>query len=290
MEGPQVNMSDTKIRSVCFMTPTHAGDIRQFSVLRQSIELFAPGLPHIAIVDTEDCAQFEERFHRDRHLQIIRTSDVLPGAIERRRRKSGLNWFTGRRLHKRLVRNGHAEQLTKLYALADCPYEAAAFIASDVFICRALGPEYFYMDCRLKLFRRRAVNAERLDCDISTHEILGNPLHQVTELYDYNFSPAAFRRSSAIRLFAEFERHKRSKWLRRFLAQQRPSEYNLLGHAAMVLEGGAGYHLIECNAEDPHHSIRLPEDRSQLTAAKQPQDFDLIQPGPGPQPEQIADA
>lgn len=258
-------MSESKIGTVCFMTLTHAGDIRQFSLLRRSIELFASDFPHIAIVNTEDCAQFEERFHGERHLQIIATADVLPGDIERGRRKSGTPWLTGRKVHRRHLRSGQAEQLTRLYALAAWPYEAAAFIASDVPICRALAPDYFYTDGRLKLFRHRATNAERLDYDISTHDILGNPLHQVTHLYDYSFSPAAFRKSSAIRLFAELERHKRSKWVRRFLAQHRPSEYNLLGHAAMVLEGGAGYHLIECDPEDPRHSTRFPGNRDPLT-------------------------
>jgi hypothetical protein len=277
------------------MTPTHVGDIRQFSVLRRSIEAFAPGFPHIAIVNTEDHAEFADRFRRDPQLQLVRTADVLPHDVERRRRKSGLKWFTGRWLHKRQIRGWHAQQLMKLYALADCPYEAAAFIDSDVFICRPLGPEYFYIGGKLKLFRRRAVNAECLDFDIATHDILGNPLHQVTELYDYIFSPACFRKSSAVRLFAEFERRGRSNWVRRFLAQQRPSEYNLLGYAAMVLESGADYQLVECNPDDLHHSIRFPEDRAHLTAeiermSHQPKDFALIQSRLGLHGDQIAQA
>jgi hypothetical protein len=277
------------------MTPTHVGDIRQFSVLRRSIEVFAPGFPHIAIVNTEDYGEFADRFHREPHLQIVTTADVLPHEIERRRRKSGLKWFTGRWLHKRQIRGWHAQQLMKLYALANCPYEAAAFIDSDVFICRPLGPEYFYVGNKLKLFRRRAVNAECLDFDIATHDILGNPLHQVTELYDYIFSPACFRKSSAVRLFAEFERRRRSTWVRRFLAQQRPSEYNLLGYAAMVLESGAGYQLLECNPDDLHHSIRFPEDRAHLTAEiermrLEPKDFVLIQSRLGLHGDQIANA
>jgi hypothetical protein len=70
--------------------------------------------------------------------------------------------------------------------------------------------------------------------------------------------------------------------VRRFLAQQRPSEYNLLGYAAMILEGGSGYELTECNPDDLHHSIRFPEDRAHLAAEiermrQQPKDFALIQ-------------
>jgi hypothetical protein len=133
-----------------------------------------------------------------------------------------------------------------LYALAGCAYEAAVFVDADVSISHPVGPGYFYVDGRLKLLRRRAVDTESMDFDIATHDVLGHPLHQVTELFDYRFSPACFRKSSAMRLFAELERRRPLRWIRRFIAQQRPSEYNLLGYAATVLEGGAGYELLEC--------------------------------------------
>jgi hypothetical protein len=277
------------------MTPTHVGDLRQFSLLRRSIQVFAPGIPHIAIVNTEDYREFVDRFRSEPLLEIVKSADVLPADIERRRRKSGLKWFTGRWLNKGLIKGWHAQQLMKLFALPECPYEAAVFIDSDVFVCRPLAPDYFHVDGRLKLFRRGAVNAECQDFDISTHDILGNPLHQVTDLYDYIFSPACFRKSTARRLFAEFEARRRSTWVRRFLAERRPSEYNLLGYAATVLEAGAGYQLVECNPDDLHHSIRFPEDRVRLDAEieemrHQPKDFALIQSRLGLEWEQIANA
>jgi hypothetical protein len=290
-------MSTNNVPSICFMTPTHVRDVQQFAVLRRSIETFAPGTPHIAIVNTEDYRQFADRFQRESNLQIVKSADVLPRDVERRRRKSGPRWLTGKWLHKDLIKGWHAQQLMKIFALAECSYESAVFIDSDVFICRPLRRDYFYVEGRLKLFRRQAVNAECLDFDISTHEILGNPLHkvQITELFDYIFSPACFRRSSAVRLLAEFEARRRSNWVKRFLAQLRPSEYNLLGFAAMVLEGGAGYQLIECNPDDLHHSIRFPEDRAHLDAEielmrQQPKEFALIQSSLGLDSERIAAA
>jgi hypothetical protein len=288
-------MSTTNVPSICFMTPTHVGDLRQFSLLRRSIQVFAPGIPHIAIVNTEDYREFVDRFPNEPLLQIVKSAEVLPADIERRRRKSGLKWFTGRWLHKRLIKGWHAQQLMKLFALAECPYEAAVFIDSDVFVCRPLPPDYFHVDGRLKLFRRGAVNAECQDFDISTHDILGNPLHQVTDLYDYIYSPACFRKSTARRLFAEFEARRRTTWVRRFLAERRPSEYNLLGYAATVLEESAGYQLVECDPDDLHHSIRFPEDRVRLDAEieqmrQQPKDFALIQSTLRLDWEQIANA
>ncbi len=255
-------MSETPTYSICLMTPAQAGDIQQFAVLRRSVQLFAPAFPHVVIVNTEDQPEFTDRFGHDSHLQIISTAEVLPGELERRRRKSSPNWLTRRwRRHEQRLRSWQARKLVRLYALAQCSYEAAAFFDADVFISRPSGPGDFYVGDRLKLFRRRAVNAESLDLDVATHEILGHPLHQVTDLYDYIFSPACFRKSTAVRLFAQLERRKRSKWLRRFIAQQRPSEYNLLGYAATTLEGGTGYQLIECNPEELHHAVRLPSDQ-----------------------------
>lgn len=272
-------MSGTKI---CIMTPTYLRDIGQFALLRRSIQLFAAGFPHIAIVNTEDYPVFQERFGREPDLKIVKASEVLPREIESRRRKSGPKWLTGRLFNRHPVKGWHAQQLMKLFALATCEYEAAAFVDSDVFFARPLGTRYFNVGEKVKLFRRRAVNAEALDFDISTHDILGNPLHQITQLYDYIYSPSCFRKSSAVRLFQEFERRKRSTWVRRFIAQARPSEYNLLGYAATVLEGGAGYHLMECDPEDLLHSIRFPEDCAKLAEEtahmrRHPKDFVLIQ-------------
>ncbi len=188
--------------------------------------------------------------------------------------------------------------MAKILALASCPYEAVVFVDSDVFFCQPLSAGYFYVNGSLKLFRQRASNAEQLDFDIATHDILGHPLHSVTGLYDYIFSPSCFRKSSAIALLAEFDRRglaRRERWMRRFLREKRPSEYNLLGYAATVLEGLAGYHLIECDPGDLHHSIRYPEDRSRLTGEiermrTEPKPFALVQSALGIGFEQISAA
>jgi hypothetical protein len=281
--------------SICIITPTYIRDIGRFAVLRQSIQLFAPDLAHLAIIHTEDCGEFRERFGNQQNLKIVPTVDVLPPTVEQRRRKSGLRWLTGKWLHRRQIKGWHAQQLAKIFALANSPYEAAVFLDSDVFICRPLRPEYFYVDGQLKLFRRQAPNAECLDYDISAHDILGNQLHQITELYDYIYHPACFRRSTALCLLEEFRRRKRSTWVRRFVAQNRPSEYHLLGYAATVLEGGAGYHLVECRPEELHHSIRFWEDRARFHEEvermwAQPKPFALVQSCLGVEVKQIAAA
>jgi hypothetical protein len=270
-------------RALCLLTPSYIGDLEQFAILRRSINLFAPGLPHVAIVHTEDCARFRERFPREANLEIVPTSAVLPAAVELHRRKSGPKWLTGKWRHgRRLIEGWYAQQLAKIFTLAECRYPEAVFLDSDVFFCRPLEPHFFHVNGRLKLFRCPASNAESIDFDISTHDLLRNPLQQVTGLYDYIFHPACFRKSSAVALLEEFKRRKRSTWVRRFLAQIRPSEYNLLGYAATVIEQCAGYHLIECQPSELHHSIRFQEDRARLAEEIEhmraaPKQFALIQ-------------
>jgi hypothetical protein len=281
--------------SIGIITATHSRDIEQFAILRRSIKLFAPAFAQTAIVNTEDYSEFRNRFGEDQGLQIVKTSQVLPRWVERHRRKSGPGWRSPKWLDRRRIKGWHAQQLMKIFALADCRHEAAVFIDSDVFICRPLEPSYFYIDGQLKLFRRVALNAESLDYDIATHEILGNALHQITELYDYVFSPCCFRKSSAVSLLAEFTRRKRSSWIRRFVQHTRPSEYNLLGYAATVVEKSAGYRLVECNPDELHHSIRFPEDRARLAAEIEqlrlaPKRFALIQSALGVPLEQIVKA
>jgi hypothetical protein len=267
------------------LTPSHSADLQRFSLLRRSVTMFAPGMPHIALVNTEDLGLFADRFRGEPGLELIATRDVLPASIERRRRRSGPRWLAQGWLRQRTIKGWYAQQLAKIFALASCRYEAAVFVDSDVFLCQPLGDGYFYVNGSLKLFRQRASNAEQLDYDIATHDILGNPLHTVTGLYDYIFSPSCFRKSSAVALLAEFHRRglaRRERWMRRFLREKRPSEYNLLGYAATVLEGLEGYHLIECDPGDLHHSIRYPEDRSRLAGEiermrTEPKPFALVQ-------------
>jgi Family of unknown function (DUF6492) len=280
------------------LTPSYSGDIQRFSLLRRSVTIFAPGIPHVAVVNSEDFGQFADRFRGEPGLELVATRDVLPASVERRRRRSGPSWLAHGWLRQRTIKGWYAQQLAKIFALASCRYDAAVFVDSDVFVCQPLSGEYFYVNGSLKLFRQRASNAEQLDYDVATHDILGNPLHAITELYDYIFSPCCFRKSSAVSLLEEFSRRglaRRERWMRRFLREKRPSEYNLLGYAATVLEGGAGYHLIECAPEELHHSIRYPEDRLRVieeieSMRTQPKPFALVQSTLGISLEQICEA
>lgn len=268
--SPVNTPGSSRFPSLCFITTTYSADLQRFALLRRSVKMFAAErYTHLAVVNTEDCAQFRRHFRGDTDLEIVPSADVLPWNVEQQRRKSGLSGKVERLFNRRLVRRRGwlAQQLMKIFALAECPADAALFLDSDVFLCKPLGRDFFFVDGNLKLFRRPAVDAEGFDFDISTHDILGNPLHQIKDLFDYIYTPCSFRKSTALALFAEFEqRRRRSKWVRLFLAQGRPSEYNLLGYAASVLEQFRGYHLVECEPSDLNHSIRFPEDRNKFAS------------------------
>jgi Family of unknown function (DUF6492) len=287
---------DSGAAPIAFFTPTFLRDIERFALLRRSIKLFAPTIPHIVVVNTEDYREFARRFGCDQGLELLRSAEVLPTDIERRRRKSGPRWLTGKWLKRDLIKGWYAQQLMKLFALPNLKYYAAVFMDSDVLLCRPLTADYFYVHTRLKLFRRRATNAEGFDFDISTHEIMGNPLSQVTELFDYIYSPTLFRRSTGVALFAELKRRSRhEKFVKCFLEERRPSEYNLLGYIATEIEGGRDYEVIECEPDSLHHSIRFPEDRAGFSQAiehmiNQPKPFALIQSTLGIEPREIAAA
>jgi Family of unknown function (DUF6492) len=281
--SPVTTADSSRLPSLCLITTTYCPDLQRFALLRRSVHRFAAErYTHVAVVNTEDCAQFRRHFRSDTDLQIVPSADVLPWKVEQRRRKSGMWGKVGRLFNHRLVTGWHAQQLMKIFALAECPADAAVFLDSDVFLCKPLARDFFFSDGKLKLFRRPAVDAEGFDFDISTHEILGNPLHQVKDLFDYIYSPCSFRKSTALALLSEFERRRRNHWIRRFLAECRPSEYNLLGYAASVLEQFRGYHLVECEPEDLNHSIRFPEDRSKFASIvecmlNQTKQFALVQ-------------
>jgi len=281
--SPATTPCSLRFPSLCFITTTYCDDLQRFALLRRSVKMFAAErYTHVAVVNTEDCAHFARHFRGDTDLQVVPSADVLPWNVEQRRKKSGLRGGIGRLFGRRRVKGWYAQQLMKIFALAQCPTDAAVFIDSDVFLCRPLARDFFFVDGNLKLFRRPAVNAEGFDFDISTHDILGNPLHQVKDLFDYIYSPCSFRKSTALALFSEFARRRRNTWVRRFLAEYRPSEYNLLGYAASVLEKFHGYHLVECEPSELNHSIRFPEDLNRFASLvdcmlRQTKQFALVQ-------------
>lgn len=249
---------------LALVTTTYRGDLQRFAILRDSIRRYGTRFPHIAIVQTEDYGIFSERYGGDIDITLLRTADVLPKSVESQRRAArtgrGLRSLLSRRapVGAQEMRGWYAQQLSKLFFLRETTYPTVAFIDSDLFLCESIEYSDFFYGQEAKLFRRRAANAESLDFDISTYEILGRDIYYVknSDLYDFIFHPVIFRASTGRRLFDHLERSMGRKWVDRFIAERRPSEYNLLGHVATDMEELQGYHIVDCAPEDVHYSIR----------------------------------
>ena len=217
--------------TTCIITPSYIGDIEQFSLLRKSVELYAKDFQHIVIVHSEDHGAFQVRFGGSPNITILKTSDVLPSFIERRRKTKIklMNSLKKRLFSRNLIEGWHIQQLTKIYALTRCKYDSAAFIDSDVFLCKPLSLDYFMESGKLKLFRRAAINAEQMDFDISTHEMVGNDLHKVTQLYYYIFQLSCFKKFIAESLLNFLSNRYGDLWVDKFFSVRMLSDYILLG-------------------------------------------------------------
>lgn len=273
----------------CIITPTYFGDFDQFSILRKTILSFAPQFKHLVVVESEDFSFFHEHFGCEKNIEIIKTSEVLPSDIELRRKRESKYKFV-RSIKKRfLSKNRHidgwrAQQLSKIYCLQGVSEDVGVFIDSDVFLCNNIRDDFFRKNKKTKLFYRPALNAEQLDFDISTHEILGHDLYsvQICDLFDYVFQPACFNKRTAHVLMSKLCDIHGSHWQEIFLNERRPSEFNLLGYAARELEQLENYEAIVCSPEDLHGSLRYKEDEANLQAEidrfmEFPKDFFLIQ-------------
>jgi hypothetical protein len=93
------------MQSICLVTPTHSRDLEQFSLLRRSINAFAPDYPHLAVVNTEDLPEFRNRFGSERNLEIVPSSDLLPKFLEFR----GVS-----RIHRRRYLRGVRDRYTPI--------------------------------------------------------------------------------------------------------------------------------------------------------------------------------
>lgn len=133
------------------ITPTWAGDVDHFRLMRRSLELSPlSGLPHYVVVQTEDIYLFEEfRGRPGLHLQT--TADVLPAIVEKKRVRA-------RRLSTKLGRNftriagsvarafswpewpsftgWHTQQLCKLQLASTIACEQAIVLDSDVLVTK----------------------------------------------------------------------------------------------------------------------------------------------------------
>jgi hypothetical protein len=258
-------MAELAPPSLCFVTPTYRADLERFALLRRSIGLFAPGIPHLAFVDTEDAALFRRRFGAERGLEIIASAEILPRAIEagRRRRRSWqgallqrIGWRLG--LETRMASGWKLQQIIKLEALARLPYAAAVFLDSDIVLCGRLAPADFFDGTALRLLETPALTYEDHAFEVARQILVGGSLLQRACAFNYiHQAPRFLRRTGQTLLQHLGATH--ADWTARFYAQAFPSEYCLLGHTARVLEDYADYRREDSDPESWIYNVKTAD-------------------------------
>ncbi len=144
--------------TIVLITPTWAGDVDHFRVMRRSLEASPlAGLDHYVVVQTEDLPLFEE--FRDRPgLELLSTAQVLPVEVEDRRVRA-------RRLADRYGRSAtrmagslkrvlgwpkwpsytgwHTQQLCKLKLASETTCDLAVVLDSDLVVTGSASTEDF---------------------------------------------------------------------------------------------------------------------------------------------------
>ncbi|WP_273204192.1 DUF6492 family protein [Marinobacter subterrani] len=144
---------------IAFITPTWAGDLEHFRVMRRSFEQ-SPlvGFDHYVVVQDEDLSLFEA-FRNRPGLKLLSTRDVLPAEVEyRRARARKLSERFGRDFTricgslKRLFSwplwpaytGWHTQQLCKFKLASELDCDVAVVLDSDVVVTPSAVPGDFF--------------------------------------------------------------------------------------------------------------------------------------------------
>lgn len=144
---------------IVFVTPTWAGDLDHFRVMRCSLEQSNLARhDHYVVVQDEDISLFEE-FRGRPGLTLLSTKDVLPAVVERRRvRARAISERFGRDFTricgslKRIISwplwpsytGWHTQQLCKLKLASELDCDIAVVLDSDLIITSAASAEDFF--------------------------------------------------------------------------------------------------------------------------------------------------
>jgi|GEM_PF-1515089 len=252
--------------SLWLLTLSHAPDIERFALLRHSIELFAGGFEHVAIVDTQDLPLFAGRFGGSPRLRLLPTAAVLPAKAERQRRFWGGRW--GRSLqrlewrvpsHARLYSGWKMQQIAKIEAAAQLGCDAVMFLDSDTFLTHPLTREdVFDGDSRLYLRELPAETYEDHAFEVGRQILFRGRLTDRAAAFNCILPAPRFLTRTAVALKTAMQTmHK--DWVGAFYRTGFPSEYNLLGHVVRAMEGYDGYAADPRGSDSWGYEVKLPD-------------------------------
>jgi len=195
-----------------FITPTWAGDLDHFRVMRASLEQSPlAGFDHYVVVQHEDIALFEE-FRERSGLTLLSTRDVLPEDIEHRRNCARqISQRLGRKMTricgslKRIFSRPdwpsytgwHTQQLCKLILASELEYDKAVIIDSDVIVTPYASYNDFVSDIGYVCFadwQSRTGLKGKVKKWIHESEYLIDTVSSTTEVNAYFDTPFVFDR------------------------------------------------------------------------------------------------
>lgn len=241
---------------ICYVTPSHAGDIERFEILRHSINIFSPGFNHYVLLDTEDINLFKERFSNEKNLFFVSSQDLLPAKIEQRRIRSKslygkilkrLAWRTG--LSPDKLNGWRLQQLLKIYFLSNTEFDCVVFLDSDIVFCGLVDKNYYFNNDKLVLLQTPASAIEDYSFEVCTHITVRSNMALSVNYFNYIHQAPRFYKSTASLLLKKLIEVNGDAWCDRFIEQPFPSEYSLLGYSARELQFYADYY-IERSAPD----------------------------------------
>ena len=255
-----------------FVTPCYHGDQACFSLLRESVQKFAPEIRHYVLVDTEELALIRGWVQGQANVEVIPSADLLPPRLEalRARQKTWLfsvfKRFAWRfSVDPMTFRGWKIQQLLKLHFLSKIPTPACMFLDSDICLTRPLRERDVFDEAgRLLLLETPARNLEDQLFDANTHLFFRTALTEHPSLYNYIHQAPRFLQRTGARFLVEAQATG-TGWESRFCQQAFPSEYDMLGYVARTLEQGEGYALSPLPPEQWSYKVQFESDISRLS-------------------------
>jgi hypothetical protein len=224
--------------SATLLTPTYAGDLARFALLRESIERFEIDLAHLAVVHTEDLPAFKAIPFR-RNLTLLPTCDVLAPDIEQRRLFQGLRRRNPRRWFRRPPIHGwFIQQLVKLSAGKVIESDAIVCIDSDNFFCAHVRAEDFFdTNGKVHLYETNDdLDAEMGEWPARSMRFLGVKTTG-RPLWRYTHHPAVMHRGVLEDMLEFVAGHSGVRWEDAFVNTPYLTEYTTYGVYAREIDG-----------------------------------------------------
>ena len=214
------------------LTPTFGPDLARFAFLRESLDTLGVPFHHIAVVPPADVAACRAAIGTSR-VEILSTADVLPRALERRRRnyrrRDLRHWFLPSHVHGWTI-----QQLIKLVVAAELN-QSVLCLDSDGFLLRPLDAASLRSpDGRPLVFE--SVISDRFAHDEATKAVAAVASCSDQGFADFVQAPAQLHGPVVRRALDHLARRHGTVWWQAFL-DLGLSEYQFYGHYVRYVDG-----------------------------------------------------